>query len=83
MVGRAGRKQWQVRNGIGERVGATARRRHRVRARRRRQPSPGGHARSLLEAHVTVDAIVGTLIGALNGAFLAGHPGLNGREKLA
>jgi NTE family protein len=38
---------------------------------------------ALLEAGITPDAIVGTSIGALNGAFLAGHPGLQGVEELA
>jgi NTE family protein len=38
---------------------------------------------ALLEAGISPDAIVGTSIGALNGAFLAGHPGLRGVDELA
>jgi NTE family protein len=39
--------------------------------------------KALLEADITPDAIVGTSIGALNGAFLAGNPGRRGVEELA
>ena len=37
---------------------------------------------SLLEAGVKPDAVVGTSIGALNGAFLSGHPDLAGMDQL-
>jgi NTE family protein len=42
-----------------------------------------GMLRALLEAGVRPDMIVGSSIGALNGAFLAGHPDLFGVEALA
>ena len=38
---------------------------------------------ALMEAGISPDAIVGTSIGALNGAFLAGHPGMRGVDELA
>jgi NTE family protein len=38
---------------------------------------------ALLEAGIRPDAIVGTSVGALNGAFLAGHADLAGMEELA
>jgi NTE family protein len=38
---------------------------------------------ALLEGGIRPDAIVGTSIGALNGAFLAGHPDLAGIDELA
>lgn len=38
---------------------------------------------ALLEAGIRPDAVVGTSIGALNGAFLAGHADLAGVEELA
>ncbi|HUC38066.1 MAG TPA: patatin-like phospholipase family protein [Acidimicrobiales bacterium] len=38
---------------------------------------------ALLEAGIRPDAIVGTSIGALNGAYLAGHADLDGVEELA
>jgi NTE family protein len=42
-----------------------------------------GMLHALLEAGVRPDAVVGTSIGALNGAFLAGHADLAGVEELA
>lgn len=42
-----------------------------------------GMLRALLEAGVVPDVIVGTSIGALNGAYLAGHPHLTELEGLA
>ena len=42
----------------------------------------GGHAHGLLEAGVVPDAVVGTSVGALNGAFLAGRPDLSAIEPL-
>jgi NTE family protein len=41
-----------------------------------------GMLRALLEGGILPDAIVGTSIGALNGAFLAGHADLAGMEQL-
>ena len=38
---------------------------------------------ALLEADIRPDAIVGTSVGGLNGAFLSGHPDLAGMEELA
>lgn len=38
---------------------------------------------ALLEAGITPDAVVGTSVGALNGAFLVGHCDLEGVEELA
>ncbi|HAM01161.1 MAG TPA: alpha/beta hydrolase [Acidimicrobiaceae bacterium] len=42
-----------------------------------------GMLRALLEAGVVPEVIVGTSIGALNGAYLAGHPNLTDLEGLA
>lgn len=42
-----------------------------------------GMLQALLEAGVAPDAVVGTSVGALNGAFLAGHCDLAGMEQLA
>ncbi len=41
-----------------------------------------GMLRGLLEAGITPDVVVGTSIGALNGAFLAGHGDVPGMEAL-
>lgn len=42
-----------------------------------------GMLQALLEAGIKPDAVVGTSIGALNAAFLAGHPDLAGIEELS
>lgn len=42
-----------------------------------------GMLRALLEAEIRPDAIVGVSIGALNGAFLAGHADVRGADELA
>jgi hypothetical protein len=42
----------------------------------------GGHAHGLLEAGIVPDAVVGTSVGALNRAFLAGRPDLSAIEPL-
>ena len=42
-----------------------------------------GVLHAVLEERIVPDAIVGTSIGALNGAFLAGHADVTGIEKLA
>lgn len=42
-----------------------------------------GMLRALLEAGIRPDRIVGTSVGALNGAYLAGHAELSGMEELA
>lgn len=41
-----------------------------------------GQARALLESGITPDLVVGTSIGAINGALLAKHPGLEAVEPL-
>jgi NTE family protein len=42
-----------------------------------------GMLQALLESGIKPDSVVGTSIGALNGAFLAGHADLSGMEELA
>jgi NTE family protein len=42
-----------------------------------------GMIRALLESEIRPDALVGVSVGALNGAFLAGHADVNGADELA
>jgi NTE family protein len=42
-----------------------------------------GMLRALTEAAIAPDMLLGTSVGALNAAFVAGHPGLDGVDRLA
>jgi NTE family protein len=42
-----------------------------------------GMLRGLTEASIAPDMLLGTSVGALNAAFVAGHPGLDGVDRLA